>query len=139
MRAQPAAWVGGERQSDQTRDTHWERLFTTDQYVERGMVDADHSELPAHMRREERMLELKRRADDEAARELNRCPLCGEDVRYFCDCRARDEDYRRPIPEGWKSAKHGFGDDHLQGYSLAQPALLRRPPPPQPQPYRGGR
>ena len=27
-------------------DAHWDRLFTSDQYVERGMIDADQSDLP---------------------------------------------------------------------------------------------
>ena len=76
-------------------------------------------------------------SEDKKAAEENLCPLCGEDVRFFCDCSARDEDYRRPIPDGWKSEKHGFGDDHLPGYSLAQPEIIKRPPPPQPAPYRG--
>ena len=28
---------------------------------------------------------------------------CNDAMRYFCDCRARDADYRRPLPEGWKT------------------------------------
>jgi hypothetical protein len=93
---------GGARGAVQGREqtTHWERLFTTDEYVERGMVDADYSDLPAAARREERQLEERRKAGEEQARAANRCPLCGEDVRYFCDCRAQDDDYRRPLPEG---------------------------------------
>ena len=128
---------GGERTTPQTRDTHWERLLTSDQYVERGMVDADYAELPREVLHEERRAEEKRKADDAEKRRGNRCPLCGEDARFFCDCRARDADYRRPIPDGWKSAKHGLGDDHVAGYSLAEPTMLKRPPPPQPAPYRG--
>ena len=116
---------GGARGAVQAREqtTHWERLFTSDQYVERGManpnpnpdpnphltltryvergmVDADYSDLPAAARREERQLEERRKATEEQARAANRCPLCGEDVRYFCDCRAGDEDYRRPLHAG---------------------------------------
>ena len=93
---------GGARGAAQGREqtTHWERLFTTDEYVERGMVDADYSDLPAAARRDERHLEERRKAGEEQARAANRCPLCGEDVRYFCDCRAQDDDYRRPLPEG---------------------------------------
>ena len=64
------------------------------------MVDADYSDLPAAARREERQLEERRKATEEQARAANRCPLCGEDVRYFCDCRAGDDDYRRPLPAG---------------------------------------
>ncbi|KAL3914541.1 MAG: hypothetical protein SGPRY_007585, partial [Prymnesium sp.] len=30
-------------------DTHWHRLFTRDQFTERGMVDANYSDLPEHM------------------------------------------------------------------------------------------
>ena len=101
------------------------------------MVDADYAELPREVLVEERVAEEKRKADDAEKRRQNRCPLCGEDARFFCDCRARDADYRRPIPDGWKSAKHGLGDDHVAGYSLAEPTMLKRPPPPQPAPYRG--
>ena len=64
------------------------------------MVDADYSDLPAAARREERQLEERRKATEAQARAANRCPLCGEDVRYFCDCRAGDDDYRRPLPAG---------------------------------------
>ena len=74
--------------------------LTLTRYVERGMVDADYSDLPAAARREERQLEERRKATEEQARAANRCPLCGEDVRYFCDCRAGDEDYRRPLHAG---------------------------------------
>lgn len=32
-------------------DTHWHRLFTSDQFTERGMIDANYSDLPEHMLR----------------------------------------------------------------------------------------
>lgn len=120
----------------QEADTHWSRLFTSDQYVERGMVDANYYDLPEHMKRRNKMAELARKAKEEKEKEANLCPLCGKDVRFFCDCRTDDKDYERPLPQGWKDSKLGF-EDNYEKYSLAEPSLLKEKPPPQPRPYQG--
>ena len=41
-----------------------------------------------------------------------------------------------PLPQGWKDSKLGF-EDNYDKYSLAEPAKLRKAPPPQPRPYAG--
>ena len=117
-------------------DTHWCRLFTTDQLVERGMVAANYYDLPAHMKHTEKMKEEQRKAKEAKATAANECPLCGKDVRFFCECRTGDKDYERPLPQGWKDSQLGFSDDYDK-YSLADPSLVRSRPPEQPRPYQG--
>lgn len=117
-------------------DTHWHRLFVTDQYVERGMIAANYYDLPEHMKRQRKMAELARKDREEKEKQANTCPLCGKDVRFFCDCRLNDKDYERPLPQGWKNSELGFSDNYEQ-YSLAEPGLLQKPPPAQPRPYQG--
>jgi tetratricopeptide (TPR) repeat protein len=117
-------------------DTHWQRLFTTDQYVERGMVDANYYDLPEHMKRRNKMAELERKAKEEREKEANLCPICNKDVRFFCNCRDFDKDYERPLPQGWKNSKLGFSDNY-EKYSLADPSLLKERPPDAPRPYQG--
>jgi hypothetical protein len=89
-------------------DTHWHRLLTVDQYVERGMVAANYNDLPAHMKHRNKMAELKRKDKENKEKEANTCPLCGKDVRFFCECRTDDKDYERPLPQGWKDCQLGF-------------------------------
>ncbi len=122
-------------------DTHWHRLFTHDQYTERGMIAADYSGMPAHIKRRDKMADLARKAREGAAKEANECPLCGKDIRFFCDCRAGDKDYERPLPEGWKRSDIGFEDPIYEGvrYNLGRSDVTRQPPPEQPRPYAGGR
>jgi len=120
-------------------DTHWHRLLTSDQYTERGMIDANYSGMPEHIRRQQKMAELKRKAGEEVTKQENTCPLCGKDVRFFCSCRDGDRDYERPLPEGWKKSELGFSDPLFDdvNYSLADSKQLQPKPKPQPQPYRG--
>jgi len=117
-------------------DTHWHRLLTVDQYVERGMVAANYNDLPAHMKHRNKMAELKRKDKENKEKEANTCPLCGKDVRFFCECRTDDKDYERPLPQGWKDCQLGFSDNYDK-YSLAEPSLIQERPPPQPRPYQG--
>ena len=117
-------------------DTHWDRLFTSDQLVERGMVAANYYDLPAQMKRDQKMAEQKRKAIDTQEKVANECPLCGKDVRFFCECRSDDKDYVRPLPQGWKNNQLGF-EDSYDSYSLANPAQLRPSLPQQPRPYQG--
>jgi len=123
----------------QDADTHWHRLFTDDQFTERGMIDANYSDLPEHILRRNKMADLERKAKEEKTKEENLCPLCGKDVRFFCDCRSGDKDYERPLPEGWKNSKLGFRDPLFDdiNYDMGNDKLLKPRPPPQPQPYRG--
>mmetsp|Transcript_20861 Transcript_20861/g.67301 ORF Transcript_20861/g.67301 Transcript_20861/m.67301 type:complete len:302 (-) Transcript_20861:158-1063(-) len=122
-------------------DTHWHRLLTTDQYVERGMVDADYSELPAEHRHKAKMSELERKEKKRQEELANECALCGKDVRFFCDCRSGDKDYEKPLPEGWKDPRLGFCDPIFDGvnYDAGKSAQLQPKPAPQPRPYAGGR
>lgn len=99
-RRAPASTVPPRPQAKgQSADTHWHRLFTDDQYTERGMIAANYAGLPGHMQHKSKMLELERKAKEEDTKQENLCPLCGKDVRFFCDCRAGDKDYDRPLPE----------------------------------------
>ncbi len=120
-------------------DTHWHRLFTSDQYVERGMVDADYSDLPMQMRREQKMADLKRKAKQATEKAENECAICGLDVRFFCKCREGDADYERPVPEGYKDPRLGFVDPVFEGidYGKTSAAALERARPPAPRPYAG--
>ena len=155
-------------------DSHWHRLFTTDQYTERGMIAANYcahrtdarmptrgaarmpmmptracvhspntsaawpwvhpsspanaelacvpsplpsllphaDDIPETMRRKNKMAELQRKDKEEKEKQANMCPLCGKDVRFFCDCRLDDKDYERPLPQGWKDSKLGFEDNY---------------------------
>ena len=122
-------------------DTHWHRLFTHDQYTERGMLAGDYSDMPAHIKRRDKMADLARKAKEAEAKEENECPLCGKDIRFFCDCRSGDKDYERPIPDGWKRSDLGFHDPIYEGvrYNLGRSDVTREPPPEQPRPYAGGR
>jgi len=122
-------------------DTHWHRLFTTDQYTERGMIDANYFDIPDHIKHRNKMAELERKAKQKEEEEQNACPLCGKDVRFFCDCRSGDKDYERPLPEGWKNTQLGFHDPIFGDvrYNMANGKQLAPTPPPKPQPYRGGR
>ena len=117
-------------------DTHWHRLFETDQYVERGMVAANYNDLPYHMKHRNKMNEEKRKAKEAAEKAANLCVLCGKDVRFFCECRAYDKDYERPLPQGWKDSELGFSDNYDK-YSSAEPELIQQRPPEQPRPYQG--
>ena len=117
-------------------DTHWHRLFTNDQYVERGMVAANYYDMPQHIKRRSKMAELARKDKEDKEKQANSCPLCGKDVRFFCACREFDKDYERPIPQGWKDSKLEFSDNYDK-YSLAEPALIKERPPEQPRPYQG--
>ena len=117
-------------------DSHWHRLFTSDQFVERGMIAANYYDIPEEMRRRNKMAELKRKAKEEEEKRANECPLCGKDVRFFCECRAHDKDYERPLPQGWKDSKLGF-EDSYDKYSLAEPGKLAPTPDPGPRPYQG--
>jgi len=117
-------------------DSHWHRLFTTDQYTERGMIAANYYDIPETMRRKNKMAELQRKDKEEKEKQANMCPLCGKDVRFFCDCRLDDKDYERPLPQGWKDSKLGF-EDNYDKYSLAEPSKLKESPPAQPRPYQG--
>jgi hypothetical protein len=63
------------------------------------MIAANYAGLPGHMQHKSKMLELERKAKEEDTKQENLCPLCGKDVRFFCDCRAGDKDYDRPLPE----------------------------------------
>lgn len=130
----------GQKKGTQT-DTHWHRLLTEDQYVERGMVDADYSDLPEHLRYKKKMADEEHKAKKKLEEEANECALCGKDVRFFCDCRSGDKDYERPLPEGWKDPRLGFCDPIFEGvkYHAGGVDQLKPKPPPQPQPYRGGR
>lgn len=120
----------------QESDTHWHRLFTTDQFVERGMIPANYYDMPSHIKMRNKMAEGKRKAKEEEEKQANLCPICGKDVRFFCSCRDEDKDYERPIPQGWKDSKLGFNDNYEQ-YSLSEPALIKDRPPEQPRPYQG--
>jgi len=118
-------------------DTHWHRLLTTDQYTERGMIDANYSDLPAHILRQNKMSELKRKAKENEEKEANLCPICGKDVRFFCDCRSEDRDYERPLPDGWKKSELGFTDTY-DAYDTGGSKQLKVRPPSPPRPYQGG-
>ena len=100
------------------------------------MIAANYYDLPEHMKRQRKMAELARKDREEKEKQANTCPLCGKDVRFFCDCRLNDKDYERPLPQGWKNSELGFSDNYEQ-YSLAEPGLLQKPPPAQPRPYQG--
>jgi len=126
-------WHG---KSAKEADSHWNRLFTSDQFVERGMIAANYYDLPYEMKRANKMAELQRKEKDAREKEENLCPLCDKDVRFFCECRTGDKDYERPLPQGWKNSKLGF-EDNYDGYSLAEPAKLKPSPAPQPRPYQG--
>ena len=105
------------------------------------MIDANFYELPAEMKRRNKMADLERKAKEKARKEECECPLCGKDVRFFCDCRNNDPDYERPMPEGWKNSGLDAHDPLFDGvdYSMANAKQLTPKPPPQPAPYRGGR
>jgi tetratricopeptide (TPR) repeat protein len=120
----------------QEADTHWPRLFVTDQFVERGMIDANYYDLPEHMKRRNKMSELARKDKEEKEKQANLCPICNKDVRFFCECRTYDKDYERPLPQGWKDSQLGFSDNY-EKYSLAEPGLLKQRPPSPPRPYQG--
>ena len=104
-------------------DAHWDRLFTSDQYVERGMIDADQSDLPEHMRRLAKLADLRRKEKDQKERDANKCPICDKDVRFFCACRDGDPDYERPLPDGWKKSGLGFNDEY-GNYDLSNTTAL---------------
>lgn len=120
----------------QESDSHWPRLFVTDQFVERGMIAADYCDLPDHMKHAQKMGDLKTKAKENAEKEANLCPLCDKDIRFFCSCRDNDKDYERPLPQGWKDSKLGFSDNYDK-YSLAEPNKLKKRPPSPPRPYQG--
>ncbi len=117
-------------------DTHWHRLFTTDQYTERGMIDANYADLPYETRRKNKMAELERKEKEKKTNDANHCPLCGKDIRFFCACREHDKDYERPLPEGWKRSELGFTDNYDK-YSSDNAAQLKPRPPSPPRPYQG--
>ena len=100
------------------------------------MVDANYYDMPEHMKRRNKMAELKRKDKEEKEKQANLCPLCGKDVRFFCSCREHDKDYERPLPQGWKDCKLGFSDNYDK-YSLAEPDKLKKRPPSPPRPYQG--
>ena len=83
-------------------DTHWHRLMSADQYVERGMVAANYYEMPAEFKAREKIGEAKKKYKGKIEKEADLCHICGKDVRFFCECRADDKDYERPLPQGWK-------------------------------------
>jgi len=101
------------------------------------MIEANYSDLPAHMRRQNKMAELQRKAKDEEEKEANLCPICGKDVRFFCDCRTDDRDYERPLPQGWKRSELGFTDTY-DTYDTGHAKQLNPRPPSPPRPYQGG-
>ena len=88
---------------------------------------------------EEREAEIKQLEEEaEKTKQENLCPICDKDVRFFCDCRAHDKDYERPLPEGWKNCKLGFTDTYDK-YSTGDADQLKPRPPSPPRPYQGGR
>ena len=119
-------------------NTHWFRLFTSDQYLERGMIDADYSDLPYEIRRDNKISELRTKEKEKKEEDANKCAVCGKDVRFFCDCRDGDQDFERPLPDGWKKSKLGFTDNYGDAKLTAAHAneLKVRPPSP-PRPYQG--
>jgi len=118
-------------------DTHWHRLLSTDQFTERGMIDANYADLPAHMHHARKMGEAKRKAKEADEKLANSCPICGNDVRFFCDCRVDDRDYERPLPDGWKKSELGFTDTY-DAYDTGKATQLKPRPPSPPRPYQGG-
>ena len=117
-------------------DSHWGRLFKHDQYVERGMIAANYYDVPYEIKLRHKIAEAQRKEKEKLEKEANLCPLCDKDVRFFCECRAHDKDFERPLPQGWKHSEMGF-EDNYDGYSLAEPSKLKPSPPPQPRPYQG--
>ena len=121
-------------------DAHWERLFTSDQFVERGMIDGSYADLPEPILERKRWSEAKHKQKQQDIKIQNTCPLCGKDVRAFCSC--RDElvdfdDYEKPLPQGWKEG--GWSTDAFDEYDTGNTRELASKPPPQPAPYQGGR
>ena len=60
-------------------DTHWHRLFTSDQYTERGMLGADYSDLRKHIRHRNKMTDLAQQDKERKDKQRNTCTLCGKD------------------------------------------------------------
>ena len=121
-------------------DSHWERLMTSDQLVERGMIAANYTDLPDQMLERRRWNEAKHQHQERQIKERNVCPLCGKDVRAFCNCRdalVDYADYEKPLPQGWKD--EGWSTDDYGEYDTSGQSEIRRRPPPQPAPYAGGR
>jgi len=132
--------MGGAHDKGAAPDAHWARLFTADQFVEHGMVDADCSALPAPMLERRRWREAQHRHEQEALKQKNACPLCGKDVRAFCRCRdglVEYADYEMPLPSGWKDG--GWSTDGFGEYDMGSAGQLQPRDPPQPAPYQGGR
>ena len=132
--------MGGAHDKGAAPDAHWARLFTADQFVEHGMVDADCSGLPAPMLERRRWREAQHRHEQDALKQQNACPLCGKDVRAFCRCRdglVEYADYEKPLPSGWKEG--GWSTDGFGEYDMGSAGQLQPREPPQPAPYQGGR